>query len=135
MPAQHDTPRRDLIAGWQEAFDGLAHDGLRVARAASVPPAALWGDSVLLLRSGLVVCHSVRALDDIYGCSAGGGGGVKQLRIAASPLRANGRPWYLGPLCMLEPSPPILSVPKSKIHVSERTSKICWRHGPFTVDG
>ena len=36
----------------------------------------------------------------------GGGGGVKQLRIATSPLRANGRPWYLGPLGMLEPSRP-----------------------------
>ena len=64
-----------------------------------------------------------------------GGGGVKQVRIAASPLWANGRPWYLGPLGMLEPSPPILSVPKLKIKVSDRNSTICWRHGPFTVDG
>ena len=41
----------------------------------------------------------------IWAFCRGGGGGVKQLQIAASPLWANGRPWYLGPLGKLEPSP------------------------------
>ena len=66
VPAQHDTLRRDLVAGWQEASDRLAHDGLSVARAGSVPLPALLGDTVLLLRSGVPVCDAVRALDDIY---------------------------------------------------------------------
>ena len=66
VPAQHNTLHCDLVAGWQEASDGLAHDGLSVAHAGSVPLPALLGDTVLLLRSGVLVCDAVRALDNIY---------------------------------------------------------------------
>ena len=66
VPAQHDTLRRDLVAGWQEACDGLAHDGLSVAHAGSVQLPALLGDIGLLLRSAVQVCDVVRALDNIY---------------------------------------------------------------------
>ena len=65
MPAHRDTLRCDLVAGWHVACDGLTHDGLSV-RAGSVPLPSLLGDTVLLLRSGVRVCHAVRTLDDIY---------------------------------------------------------------------
>ena len=66
MPAQHNTLRRDILAGWQEASDGLVHDGLSGDRAGFVPPPALLGDTGLLLRFGVLVWDTVRALDNIY---------------------------------------------------------------------
>ena len=66
VPAQHDTLRRDLVAGWQEASVRLAHDGLSVARAGSVLLPTLLGGTMLLLQSSVLVCDVLRALDDTY---------------------------------------------------------------------
>ena len=66
VPGQHDTLCRDLVAGWHKASNGLAHDRLSAAHAESVPLPALLGDTVLVLRSRVMVCDAVRALDGIY---------------------------------------------------------------------
>ena len=65
MPAQHDTLHRDLGASWQEGLGGISPNGLSVAQAGYVPMPTLLADIVLLLRSAVLACDAVRALDDV----------------------------------------------------------------------
>ena len=57
VPAQHDTRRLDLVAGWQVGADRLAKAGLRLARARVIPLPSLLADLQLLYCEGCLVCN------------------------------------------------------------------------------
>ena len=65
-PAQDDTQRLDLVAGWRAEADQLAKAGLRLAGARVIPLPSLLADLNLLYCNGSLVCNVVSPLHALY---------------------------------------------------------------------